>query len=175
MYNGNHRIGELDEALRSRLGIPIEFAPYTEQDMIEIAKLRAKELDIGIKDESALLIAQRSRGNPRYCGHLVRECYNEAKLAGEFVIIPIHCHATFELLGISASGLNFKDVKLLERLIQGPMSVSLCQTYMAMDAKTFQALHETFLLREGYISISSRGRSITPKGIETTKSITNEL
>jgi Holliday junction DNA helicase RuvB len=161
-----NKIGELDEALRSRLGIPIEFAAYTESEMAAIAQLRAKELEAGLKEESAQLISQRSRGNPRYCGHLVRESHIEMKLAGEYVILPVHCHDAFELLGVTASGLNIKDIKLLTRLKEGPMSVSLCQTYMSMDPKTFQALHETFLLREGYISISSRGRNITPKGVD---------
>ena len=158
--------GQLDPALRSRMGIPYDFDPYEKRELSTIVTNLQSKLNCRIDAEAAQMIAVRSRGQPRTAVNITRECHNYAVAGGADLIGTDQVLATCELLRIDEYGLMEDDRKILNLLSNGPVSLSGCASYLGMDRRTFENVIEDFLFREGYITRSSRGRDITEKGME---------
>jgi Holliday junction DNA helicase RuvB len=158
--------GQLDPALRSRMGIPYDFDSYEKEQLATIVMNLQSKLNCRIDAEVAQMIAVRSRGQPRTAVNITRECHNYAVATGADRIGTDEVHATCQLLRIDEYGLMEDDRKILNLLSNGPVSLTGCASYLRMDRKTFENVIEDFLFREGYITRSSRGRDITEKGME---------
>jgi Holliday junction DNA helicase RuvB len=158
--------GQLDPALRSRMGIPYDFDSYKKDELSTIVANLQGKLNCRIDAEAAEMIAVRSRGQPRTAVNITRECHNYAVAKGADRIGTDEVVATCELLRIDEYGLMEDDRKILNLLSNGPVSLTGCASYLRMDRKTFENVIEDFLFREGYITRSSRGRDITEKGME---------
>ena len=130
--------GMLDRALRSRMGIPYQFDPYTVADMTKIVQIHADNVDATVTPELAYEIAKRSRGNPRFCLNLLRECHNATVAADAEEITEESCLAAFNTLGLDKNGLTQDDRKLLELLANGPCSLYRCAAYLGIDKTTFE-------------------------------------
>ena len=163
--------GQLDPALRSRMGIPYALDPYEKHELSTIVMNLQGKLNCRIDVEAAEMIADRSRGQPRTAVNITRECHNYAVAKGADRIGKDEVLATCELLRVDEYGLMEDDRKILNLLANGPVSLSGCASYLSMDRKTFENVIEDFLFREGYITRSSRGRDITEKGMEILTSI----
>ena len=164
--------GMLDRALRSRMGIPYEFSPYTKEEMCQIVRVHARKLGIEINNDSAELISQRSRNNPRMARNILVECQQIALSTGQ-AITPTICYDTFAILDIDDHGLGTSDRNLLTFLAGGPASLTRCAGHLGMDRKTFEETVEHYLSKAGYITTSSRGRMLTEKGTQYLNARTN--
>jgi Holliday junction DNA helicase RuvB len=158
--------GQLDPALRSRMGIPYDLDPYGKHELSTIVLNLQGKLNCRIDGDAADMIAVRSRGQPRTAVNITRECHNYALATGADRIGADQVIAACELLRIDEYGLMEDDRKILNLLANGPVSLSGCASYLGMDRKSFENVIEDFLFREGYITRSSRGRDITEKGME---------
>jgi Holliday junction DNA helicase RuvB len=158
--------GQLDPALRSRMGIPYNLDPYGEHELSSIVTNLQSRLNCRIDAEAADMIAVRSRGQPRTAVNITRECHNYAVATSADRIGADEVLATCRFLRIDEYGLMEDDRKILNLLSDRPVSLMGCASYLGMDRKTFENVIEDFLFREGYITRSSRGRDITEKGME---------
>ena len=163
--------GQLDPALRSRMGIPYDLDSYEKHELCKIVVNLQSKLNCRIDSEVAEMIALRCRGQPRTAVNITRECHNYAMATSADRIGMDEVLATCELLRIDEYGLMEDDRKILNLLSNGPVSLSGCASYLGMDRKTFENVIEDFLFRQGYITRGSRGRDITEKGMEVLASI----
>ena len=158
--------GQLDPALRSRMGIPYDLDSYEKHELSAIVTNLQGKLNCKIDDEAAEMIAVRSRGQPRTAVNITRECHSYMIATGGERTGVDEVLAACELLRIDEHGLMENDRKTLNLLSNGPVSLSGCASYLGMDRKTFENVIEDFLFRQGYITRGSRGRDITEKGME---------
>jgi Holliday junction DNA helicase RuvB len=158
--------GQLDPALRSRMGIPYNLDPYERHELTTIVVNLQSKLNCRIDAEAADMIAARSRGQPRTAVNITRECHNYTLAKGADGIGVDQVLAACELLRIDGYGLMEEDRRILNLLANGPVSLSGCASYLGMDRKTFEGVIEDFLFRQGYITRGSKGRDITEKGME---------
>ncbi len=165
------RYGQLDPALRSRMGIPYDLDPYNKHELSSIVTNLQSKLNCRIDAEATEMIAVRSRGQPRTAVNITRECHNYAIATGADQLGRDEVLATCELLRIDEFGLMENDRRILNLLSNGPVSLSGCASYLGMDRKSFENTIEDFLFREGYITRGSRGRDITENGMEILASI----
>jgi len=156
--------GDLDKAIRSRMGLPYELDPYSDVEMKQIVKSHAKRMEIEIDDGAAEFIALRSRKNPRGCSLMLTEARNHALVLKSDRVTVEACVRAFELLRTDRFGLREQDRRLLSRLLTGPCAKTKCAGLLGMDVKTFEATVSTYLFNEGLISVSSKGTEITEKG-----------
>jgi Holliday junction DNA helicase RuvB len=165
--------GQLDSALRSRMGIPYDLDPYEITHLSAIVINLQSKLNCAIDAEAAEMIAVRSRGQPRTAVNITRECHNYAVAMGTGRVAKDEVISTCKLLRIDQYGLTEDDRRILELLSNGPVSLSGCASYLSMDRKTFENVIEDFLFRQGYITRNSKGRDITEKGMEVLARVIN--
>jgi Holliday junction DNA helicase RuvB len=158
--------GQLDPAMRSRMGIPYDLDPYERDELCRIVTNLQSKLNCRIDAEAAEMIAVRSRGQPRTAVNITRECHNYAIATGADQLGREEVLAACKLLRIDEYGLMEDDRRILNLLSNGPVSLTGCASYLGMDRKSFENTIEDFLFREGYITRGSRGRDITEKGME---------
>ncbi len=159
------RSGLLTSPLRARFGINCHLEYYDNQTLAKIVKRSAKILDVAITDEAALEIALRSRGTPRILNALLRRVRDFAQVKGEgFIDLDITKYA-LEALNIDQFGLDEMDNKILLTLIQkfkgGPVGLSTIATAVGEDAGTIEEVYEPFLIMEGFLKRTPRGREVT--------------
>ncbi len=159
------RSGLLTSPLRARFGINCHLEYYENQTLSKIVKRSARILDVEITDEAALEIALRSRGTPRIVNALLRRVRDFAQVKGDgFIDIEITKYA-LEALNIDQYGLDEMDNKILTTIIQkfkgGPVGLSTVATAVGEDAGTIEEVYEPFLIMEGFIKRTPRGREVT--------------
>jgi Holliday junction DNA helicase RuvB len=128
-------------------------------------KRSGKILNIHINDEASLEIASRSRGTPRICNALLRRIRDFAQVEGEgFIDLKITQYA-LNALNIDRNGLDEMDHKILKTIIEkfkgGPVGLNTIATAVGDDAGTIEEVYEPFLIMEGYIKRTPRGREVT--------------
>ena len=160
------RSGLLTSPLRARFGIQCHLEYYDADVLFNIIKRSAGILDIEIQDEAAREIALRSRGTPRIANSLLRRVRDFAQVRGNGVIdLPITQFA-LGALNIDTRGLDAIDNKILMTIIDkfggGPVGVGTIATAISEDAGTLEEVYEPFLIKEGFISRTPRGRVATP-------------
>lgn len=163
--------GMLDQALISRMGIPYRFDEYTEEDLAQIALVHADKRRVALKEDAALEIGKRARGNPRKCLNLMMECNNIAIANGGGIITPEVCTRAFDILQIDPHGFTLQDKDLLLLLSNGSASAARCANAMRLDKVTYEKTVEPYLLDRGLIAVDSRGRKLTDKGETLIKEI----
>lgn len=156
------RVGLLTAPLRDRFHIREHLEFYEDADLAEIVRRSARKLKVGIDDESALDIAQRSRGTPRYSNNYLRwiRDYATAKSDGNINLEIVD--AAFQMAGVDTIGLRREDRHYLETLINifdgGPAGIDPIAHTMNSPGDTLEDEIEPFLLRSGLIVRSPRGR-----------------
>lgn len=159
------RSGLLTSPLRARFGIQCHLEYYDAEVLFKIIKRSAAILDIGIKDDAAMEIALRSRGTPRIANSLLRRVRDFAQVEGNGVIDIEIARIALNALNIDKRGLDAVDNKILLTIIEkfggGPVGVSTIATAISEDPGTLEEVYEPFLIKEGFISRTPRGRVAT--------------
>ncbi len=160
------RAGMLTSPLRSRFGLVNRLDYYTREELCAIIERSAGLLNVPVDSEGALQIALRSRGTPRVANSLLRWVRDYAQVRGDGVITEQLAHDALTMIEIDDDGLDEMDKRLLEAMIYkfngGPVGLSSLAVAVGEDASTLEDVHEPFLIMQGYISRTPRGRVAMP-------------
>lgn len=159
------RSGLLTSPLRARFGINSHLEYYDADVLMQIVKRSASILNIEIQNDAATEIALRSRGTPRIVNSLLRRVRDFAQVKGNGKIdIKITRHA-LAALNIDKHGLDEMDNRILNSIIDkfkgGPVGITTIATAVGEDAGTIEEVYEPFLIKEGFIKRTPRGREVT--------------
>ena len=162
------RSGLLTAPLRSRFGINLRLQYYDAETLSQILKRSASILNIPIKDDAAFEIARRSRGTPRIANLLLRRVRDFAQIKGDGTITYEITQIALAALNVDKHGLNEMDNKILSTIVDkfkgGPVGISTIATAVGEDRGTLEEVYEPFLIQEGYLMRTPRGREITDLG-----------
>jgi Holliday junction DNA helicase RuvB len=164
------RSGLLTAPLRARFGINARLQYYTAKTLTLIVQRSCDLLDIAINDDAAYEIASRSRGTPRIANALLRRVRDFAQVKGDGIIDLKITDIALEALNVDKNGLDEMDNKILSTMIDkfagGPVGLSTIATAVGENAGTIEEVYEPFLIQEGYLVRTQRGRKVTPKTFE---------
>jgi Holliday junction DNA helicase RuvB len=159
------RSGLLTAPLRARFGINCHLEYYDVEVLTGIVKRSAKILDVKIYDDAAVEIARRSRGTPRIVNALLRRVRDFAMVKGSGVIDLKITQFALEALNIDKYGLDEMDNRILSTIIDkfkgGPIGLTTIATAVSEDAGTIEEVYEPFLIKEGFLKRTPRGREAT--------------
>ena len=159
------RSGLLTSPLRARFGIQCHLEYYDSKVLSQIVKRSASILGVSIDDDAALEIALRSRGTPRIVNALLRRVRDFAMVKGEGCIDLAITRMALEALNIDSRGLDMMDNKILSTIIAkfngGPVGLNTIATAVSEDAGTIEEVYEPFLIKEGFLKRTPRGREVT--------------
>lgn len=161
------RMGLLTAPMRARFGINCHLDYYDVATLEKIIKRSAEILNVPITAEGALEIARRSRGTPRIANALLRRIRDFAQIKGDGTIDVKIAKYGLEALNVDESGLDEMDNKILDTIINkfkgGPVGLTTVATAVGEEAGTIEEVHEPFLIMEGYLQRTPRGRQATDK------------
>ena len=161
------RAGDLTAPLRDRFGIISKLEFYTNEELSQIVKRSARVLNLEIEDDAAYEIAKRSRKTPRIANRLLKRVSDFALVNGDGVISLDIVKTSLKRLKIHRSGLDSTDIAYLMSIINkfngGPVGIESIASSIGEEATTIEDVIEPFLLQEGYVKRTSRGRIITEK------------
>ena len=164
------RSGLLTAPLRARFGINLHLEYYEPETLVRIIRRSAGILNVPIDDDAAVEIARRSRGTPRIANALLRRVRDFAQVRGTGRIDIAIAGMSLAALNIDRYGLDETDNKILLTIIDkfrgGPVGVSTIATAIGEDAGTVEEVYEPFLIMEGFIKRTPRGRVVTPLAYE---------
>ncbi|SFE56609.1 Holliday junction branch migration DNA helicase RuvB [Thermoflexibacter ruber] len=159
------RAGLLTSPLRARFGINARLEYYNAELLTHIVKRSAKILDTPIEDVAAYEIARRSRGTPRIANNLLRRTRDFAQVKGDGTITLPIAQMALNALDVDENGLDEMDNRILQTIIEkfngGPVGISTIATACGEEAETIEEVYEPFLIQEGYLKRTSRGREAT--------------
>ena len=160
------RSGLLTAPLRARFGINLHLEYYGPEMLQKIIKRSAMILKVPIDDDAAIEIARRSRGTPRIANALLRRVRDFAQVKGNGRIDRDIARISLSALNIDQYGLDEIDNKILLTIIDkfrgGPVGVSTIATAIGEDTGTVEEVYEPYLIMEGFIKRTQRGRMVTP-------------
>ncbi len=161
------RSGLLTAPLRARFGINSRLSYYDTPTLTTIVKRSSKLLDIPIEESAAIEIAGRSRGTPRIANALLRRVRDFAQIKGDGTISLYIAHYALKALHVDAYGLDEMDNKILLGIIDkfkgGPVGLTTIATAVGENAGTIEEVYEPFLIQEGFLMRTPRGRQATEK------------
>jgi Holliday junction DNA helicase RuvB len=159
------RSGLLTAPLRSRFGINARLSYYDANTMHKIVSRSATILKVPISDDAAIEIANRSRGTPRIANLLLRRVRDFAQIKGSGVIDLEIARFALSALNVDENGLDEMDIKILTTIIDkfkgGPVGISTIATAVGEEGNTIEEVYEPYLIQEGYLNRTSRGREAT--------------
>ena len=159
------RSGLLTSPLRARFGINCHLEYYDHNVLERIVRRSARLLNVPITEEAALEIALRSRGTPRIANALLRRVRDFAQVKGNGKIDTAIARYALKALNIDKYGLDEIDNKLLTTIIDkfkgGPVGLTTIATALGEDAGTVEEVYEPYLIKEGFIKRTPRGREVT--------------
>jgi Holliday junction DNA helicase RuvB len=159
------RSGLLTAPLRARFGINCHLEYYDVDILTDIVKRSAKILDVKIYKDAAVEIARRSRGTPRIVNALLRRVRDFAMVKGNGIIDLEITRYALEALNIDKYGLDEMDNRILSTIIDkfkgGPIGLTTIATAVSEDAGTIEEVYEPFLIKEGFLKRTPRGREAT--------------
>lgn len=164
------RSGMLTAPLRARFGINMHLEYYDPETLQRIIRRSARMLKVPIDADAAAEISRRSRGTPRIANSLLRRVRDFAQVKGNGTITTPIAKVALQSLNIDRYGLDEIDNKILLTVIDkfrgGPVGVSTIATAIGEDAGTIEEVYEPFLIMEGFIKRTPRGRMATPLAYE---------
>ncbi len=164
------RAGDLSAPLRDRFGVMSRLEYYTVEELTMIVERTAVIFDMSVDSQAAVEIARRSRGTPRIANRIFRRVRDFAQVFGSDSVTLAIAQEALERLEIDAYGLDHVDHKLLlgmiERFRGGPVGLEALAASIAEEAQTIEDVYEPFLLQEGFIQRTPRGRVVTEKAYE---------
>lgn len=159
------RSGLLTAPLRSRFGITCRLQYYDHQTLAGIIKRSSNILQTPIHDDAALEISRRSRGTPRIANLLLRRVRDFAQIKSNGVIDMEVSKMALEALNVDKNGLDEMDNRILSCIIDkfkgGPVGITTIATAVGEDAGTIEEVYEPFLIQEGFLQRTARGREAT--------------
>jgi Holliday junction DNA helicase RuvB len=159
------RSGLLTAPLRARFGIKMHLEYYNPETLQKIIKRSAMLLKMPIEDNAAVEISRRSRGTPRIANAMLRRVRDFAQVKGNGTITSEITQTALQALNIDQYGLDEIDNKILLTIIDkfrgGPVGISTIATAIGEDAGTIEEVYEPFLIMEGFIKRTPRGRTAT--------------
>jgi Holliday junction DNA helicase RuvB len=162
------RAGLLATPLRDRFGIPLRLVFYTPEELTLILKRAAEKLGFGLTEDGAREIAARSRGTPRIAGRLLRRVRDIAHHTGHDPVDRVAADAALTRLEVDARGLDAADRRYLRRIAEhhggGPVGVETLAAALAEARDTLEDVVEPFLIQEGFVLRTSRGRMLGEPG-----------
>ena len=167
------RAGDLSSPLRDRFGIILKLNYYTEDELYQIIKRTSKVLDTPITDEAARELARRSRGTPRIANRLFKRIRDFALVYGNGIINEDILLSSLDKLKVDKTGLDETDYNLLlaiiERFNGGPVGLEALASSIGEESSTIEDVYEPYLLQQGYLKRTARGRIVTDKTYEYLK------
>ena len=161
------RSGLLTAPMRARFGINSRLEYYSKDVLSKIVTRSAKILKISIKKNAAIEIASRSRGTPRIANALLRRPRDFAQIKGNGIIDLDITKIALSSLQVDQNGLDEMDNKILNTLIEkfngGPVGINTLATAVSENGETIEEVYEPFLIQEGFIIRTPRGRQVTEK------------
>jgi Holliday junction DNA helicase RuvB len=161
------RAGLLTSPLRDRFGIVERLEFYSAEELSLIVTRSARILQIGIDNEGAMEIARRSRGTPRVANRLLRRVRDYAEVKGSGYIDRSIAAAAMEMLQVDEQGFDTMDRRLLRLIIEhfdgGPVGVESIAAALSEERGTVEDVLEPFLIQQGYITRTARGRMATSR------------
>jgi Holliday junction DNA helicase RuvB len=162
------RSGLLATPLRDRFGIPLRLIFYTTEELTKIVSRMGEKLSMNLTHEGAIEIARRARGTPRIAGRLTRRIRDFAAVAGEKIIDRTVADAALTRLDVDHLGLDAMDIRYLRRLADyhngGPVGVETLAAALAEARDTLEDVVEPYLIQEGFLLRTSRGRMLGDVG-----------
>jgi len=159
------RQGLLSSPMLDRFGITCNLDYYSVDNLLNIVKRSARLLKIKIDDDGALEIAKRSRATPRVANRLLKRTRDFAVVKGKGIINKEIAEIALEALGVDEHGLDKMDKKILETIIYkyngGPVGLSTISASISEDPGTIEEVYEPFLIIEGFIKRTPKGREAT--------------
>lgn len=160
------RSGMLTAPLRARFGINCRLEYYDAETLTKIVNRSAGLLGVKITSESAIEIARRSRGTPRIANLLLRRVRDFAQVKGDGTITLDIARYALQALNVDRNGLDEMDIRILSTIIDkfkgGPVGLTTIATAVGEDAGTVEEVYEPYLIQEGYLMRTPRGREVTP-------------
>ena len=167
------RAGDISSPLRDRFGIVSKLNYYTEEELEQIIKRTSKVLNMPIEDDAAKVLAKRSRRTPRIANRLFKRVRDFALVDGASTINKDLTEASLIKLKVDEYGLDQIDIEYLRALIEkfngGPVGVETIATSIGEEVTTIEDVVEPFLLQEGFVKRTSRGRVATEKSYQHLK------
>jgi Holliday junction DNA helicase RuvB len=159
------RTGLLSTPLRDRFGIQARLEPYSAQELAVIVRRSARILQIELEDDGADAIAARSRGTPRVANRLLKRVRDFAEVRMEGVVTAQAAQAALEMLEVDDRGLDRLDRDILRaicvKFAGGPVGLSTLAVAVGEEQDTIEDVYEPYLLQEGLIKRTPRGRAAT--------------
>ena len=164
------RAGDLSSPLRDRFGITCKLEYYTEDELKQIVKRSAGVLDVNIEDSATEIIAKRSRKTPRIANRLLKRVADFALVEGDGVITEEVTLKALKRLGVDDTGLDKVDLEYLSSIINkfngGPVGIDSIASTIGEESTNIEDVIEPFLLQEGYLKRTARGRIATEKAYQ---------
>ena len=161
------RFGDLSAPLRDRFGVVLRLSYYNEGDLKKIVQRTSKVYQTEIEKEAVSSLARRSRGTPRIANRLFRRVRDFAEIIGDGIITDKITDHALSKLGIDHNGLDHTDYRYLRSIIErfsgGPVGIESIAATISEEITTVEDVYEPYLLQEGYIKRTARGRVATDK------------
>jgi len=159
------RAGSLTSPLRARFGIPLRLEFYTVEQLTDIVTRSAGQLEVSIDKMGATEIARRSRGTPRIANRLLRRVRDFAQVSFDGAINEQVAKESLSVLDVDNQGFDFMDRKMLMTIIEkfdgGPVGLDNLAAAIGEDKETLEDVIEPFLIQQGFIQRTHRGRIVT--------------
>ncbi|KXK09583.1 MAG: Holliday junction branch migration DNA helicase RuvB [Candidatus Dojkabacteria bacterium] len=163
------RAGSLSSPLRDRFGLDLRLDYYSISEISELLIQKAAVLDTQLESEAIAEIAARSRKTPRIAIRLLKRVRDYAQVSGDMSITRDRALQALELIGVDEFGLDGLDRKIINYIIEhykgGPIGLQALAAALSEDLVTLQDVYEPFLLQEGFLARTPRGRVVTDKGL----------
>ena len=167
------RAGMLTSPLLARFGISMRLDYYSYDEIRKIVERSARILGVEITPDGAREIAKRSRGTPRIANRLLRRVRDFAQVKGDGVINREIAKYALDMLEVDEAGLDDMDKRILRTIIEkfngGPVGIKTLSISVGEDIETIEEVYEPYLIRQGFIKRTSRGRIATSKAYEHMK------
>ena len=164
------KAGAVSKPLENRFGIPIKINLYPPEELAKIIVRSARILDTDITDDAVMKIARCARGTPRIANRILRRVRDIATIIGNGTITTEMADIGLDKLGIDAYGLDKTDRDILRTIIEvydgGPVGLDALAASINDAAESIEVYYEPYLMRQGYLKRTSRGRCVTSKAYE---------
>jgi Holliday junction DNA helicase RuvB len=159
------RAGLLTSPLRARFGVVLRLDYYDSSDIHQIILRSANLLNVEIDDQGASELATRSRGTPRIANRLLRRTRDYAQVKGDGVINQTIADSSLKMLEVDEKGLDDMDKRILKTIIEnyngGPVGINTIAVAVGEEGETIEEIYEPFLIKEGFLKRTPRGRMAT--------------
>ena len=167
------RAGDLTGPLRDRFGIIAKLNYYTTEELTSIVKRTSRVLDCEINEKAAVELAKRSRGTPRVANRLFKRVRDFALVKGSGFIDEDITKVSLDKLKVDSEGLDETDYNLLKAIIEkfngGPVGIEAIASSIGEEQTTIEDVYEPYLLQNGFLKRTNRGRIVTDKAYKHLK------